>query len=174
MIRYRRAKPADAAEMANVHISSWRETYADFWPTTTIEELPLRFKNRVELWQTVTALSDQDTFVADHADYGVVGIMNGGPARDSEFNGQCEVYCLYLLQAFHGQGIGYRLLADFFSASRERGFRSSYAWVLDQNPAIAFYERTGAILSNHDKKEEFGGVTVRELRVAWSDIAIEP
>lgn len=168
LVTFRPATVADAAAMAHVHITSWREAYAGLMPAEVIAELPLKFKSRHELWQAVTARADQVSLVAEHRDYGVIGIMNGGAARDAEFEGQCEVYCLYLLQAFHGQQIGYRLLRDFFAACRDRGYKGSYAWVLEGNPAIEFYRRTGASLSGHVKKEEINGATLQELRVEWA------
>lgn len=167
LMTFRRAAPQDAAGMAHVHITSWQETYTGLMPDAVMAELPLRFKSRYELWQTVTARTDQDTFVAEHPDYGIVGIMNGGAARDAEFAGQCEIYCLYLLKAFHRQGIGFRLLQDFFAASHERGYQGAYAWVLKGNPAVAFYQRTGAVLSDHEKQEEFSGTKISELHLTW-------
>lgn len=170
-VSLRKAVSADAAGMANVHISSWRETYTGLMPQPMIDELPLRYDSRYKLWQKVVEVPEQVSFVAEHEDYGIVGFVNGGKARDDELADACEVYCLYLLQACHGQGVGYELLRKFFAECRQLGYSSSYAWVLEGNPTIRFYERTGAKLRGDGKTEECFGAVLKERCFVWEDIA---
>ena len=53
-ITIRKASVDDAAEIANVHINSWREAYKGLLPQEFLDERPLNFKNRYELWKKVT------------------------------------------------------------------------------------------------------------------------
>ena len=165
----RKAKFEDAAEIANVHINSWREAYQDLLPQDFLNDRPLHFKNRYELWKKVTQNS-QMTYVAESKESGVVGFINGDSARDEKFKGQVEVFCIYLLKKFHGQGVGFRLLKKFFETSIEKGFHQSYLWVLKDNPTIKFYEKAGASFTGDIIKDNIGGIEVEELCYHWSDI----
>lgn len=167
----RKATYDNAAEIANVHINSWREAYQGILPQDFLDDRPLDFKNRYELWKKVTENS-QMTFVAEEADSGVVGCINGGNARDEKFRGQIEIYCIYLLKKFHGRGIGYSLLNKFFETSKEKGFEKSYLWVIKNNPTINFYERAGAEFTGDIIKDKIGGIEVEELCYHWSDIGL--
>lgn len=175
MITVRKALPEDAAEMANVHISSWREAYTELMPPKLIADLPLQFKRRYQLWQAITPLAEQVTLVAEHRPSNgptqVVGLVNGSTARDEvpslAQHNYCELYCLYLLEAFHQQQVGYRLMQEFARASLAMGYDAGYVWVLEGNPAQGFYERTGAVLTGAEKVEEMGGRQLKELALAW-------
>jgi RimJ/RimL family protein N-acetyltransferase/ribosomal protein S18 acetylase RimI-like enzyme len=174
VVNIRRAKILDAAEIANVHINSWREAYKNILPQDFLDKRPLHFKNRYELWKKVTANESQITFVAESPEHGVVGFINGANARDEEYKDYSEVWCIYLLQQYHGRKIGLRLLKAYFDIAIEKEFTKGYLWVLKDNPTIKFYEKTGARLTNGVKRDEIGGQEVEELCYAWDNIDIAP
>ncbi|MGK0367797.1 MAG: GNAT superfamily N-acetyltransferase, partial [Thermoproteota archaeon] len=129
-ITIRNAVFEDAAEMANIHINSWRETYGYILPKEYLDERPLYFKNRYELWKKVTVNSSQISIVAECSDNGVVGFINGAKARDTDKEDCCEVWSFYLLKKYHGKKIGYNLLQEFFKKQLALGFSNAYLWVL--------------------------------------------
>lgn len=45
-IKIRKATEEDAAEIANVHINSWREAYKGLLEEDFLNDRPLQFKNR--------------------------------------------------------------------------------------------------------------------------------
>ena len=169
-IEIRIATPADAAEIANVHINSWREAYKGLLPQEFLDDRPLYFKSRYELWKSITLNDPQSTYVVESQDYGLIGFINGGEPRDQGYADYVEIKCLYLLQRFHRQGIGFKLLKTFFSYALEVGYSQGYLWVLKNNPSIHFYEKTGAKLSKDNKKDRIGGTEVEELRYVWSSL----
>lgn len=171
MITIRPAVPEDAAEIANVHVSSWRETYVGLVPDATIANLASTYRNRYQLWQQITPLKEQVTLVAEHGDDGVVGFVNGGKARDQAHEGRCELYCLYLLQKYQGQQVGYGLLREFFAKSQQRSFNSGYVWVLEGNPALSFYQRTGATPTGDGKTDQCDGAELKEVSLVWDEAA---
>lgn len=173
MVTVRNANPADAAEIANVHINSWREAYKGLLPQSFLDDRPLNFRNRYELWRRVTSDDSQTTFVAESKDHGVVGFINGKDARDSRYKDYAEVWCIYLLMHYHGKGIGLQLLKAYFDVFAARGFTKGYLWVLKDNPTIRFYEKTGARRAKEVKKDSIGGQAVEELCYVWDDIRIE-
>ncbi len=168
----RKATTADAAEIANVHISSWREAYKGLLPQSFLDERPLNFKDHYELWKRVTVDESQVTFVAESKDHGVVGFVNGKEARDGSYKEYAEVWCIYLLQQYHGKKIGLQLLKFYFDVFAERGFKKGYLWVLKDNPTIRFYEKTGARKVDDIKKAVVGGQEVEELCYVWDNIKL--
>ena len=172
-MKIRKAITEDAAEIANVHINSWREAYKGLLPQTFLDDRPLYFKNRYELWKRVTADQSHATYVAESDNSGVVGFINGYTARDKGYEDFAEVYCIYLLQKFHGQKIGFRLLKIYFDALLEKGYKKGYLWVLKDNPTIRFYESTGAKLVHDIKKTVIGGLDVEELCYVWDNINLD-
>jgi len=171
-VTIRKATFEDAAEIANVHINSWREAYKDLLPQDFLNERPLSFKNRYELWKRVTQESGQVTFVAESQEHGVVGVINGSNGRDAGLEDWCEVWCLYLLEHYHGKKIGFNLLQAYFDAHLENGFSKGYVWVLAGNPSMKFYERVGAINEGRVKEAEIAGQKVTELMFCWADLSL--
>jgi ribosomal protein S18 acetylase RimI-like enzyme len=51
---------------------------------------------------------------------------------------------MWLLQTYHGQGIGYRLILELLAFARQHGYQTAYLTTsLQQQQAIAFYKRVG-------------------------------
>lgn len=171
-ITIRKATVEDAAEIANVHINSWREAYKGLLPQEFLDERPLNFKNRYELWKKVTQNPDQVTLVAESAEHGVVGMVNGTNGRDVDKKDWCEVWCIYLLEKYHGRKIGFNLLKQYFDIHVDKGFTKGYLWVLDKNPTIKFYEKVGGRYDGKDKGIEIAGKKVKELMYEWESIKL--
>jgi len=55
-----------------------------------------------------------------------------------------ELKRMWLLEAYHGLGIGYRLITQLFDFARERGYlRVRLQTSFEQTRALAFYKRVG-------------------------------
>jgi ribosomal protein S18 acetylase RimI-like enzyme len=166
----REANHQDAAEIANVHINSWREAYVGLLPQEFLDDRPLFFKNRYQLWKKVTRDEEQVTFVAECSENGIVGFVNGKTARDPEYKDHAEVYAIYLLKKYHHQGLGFQLLKNYFDVFKARGFTKAYLWVLDGNPTIEFYKKAGGVYKGHSKEENLAGQKMTELCFIWDDL----
>lgn len=171
-ITIREATVEDAAEIANVHINSWREAYKGLLPQDFLDERALNFKNRYELWKRVTQNPNQVTLVAESTEHGVVGMVNGTNCRDEDKKDWCEVWCIYLLEKYHGKRIGFNLLKQYFDIHSDKGFSKGYLWVLDNNPTIKFYEKVGGRYDGRDKEGEISGQKVKELMFVWDEIRL--
>ena len=169
-ITIRVARVDDAAEIANVHINSWREAYRNLVPQGFLDEKPLEFKNRYELWKRVIPSEGNTTFVADSKDHGIVGFVNGVVASDGPHKGSVEVLCIYLLKKYHHKKVGFGLLKSFFDAYRKLGFDKAFLWVLADNPTSSFYERAGGKFTGESKKDDIGGQSVTELCYGWNSL----
>ena len=122
------ASPADAAAIAAVHVTSWRETYAGMLPEGIIANNSA--ERRLALWERVMREGTRDVFVATGERGEVVGFICGG-AMPAIIRGRAPipghdayVDALYVLSCAHGRGIGRALISALAERLRERGFRS--------------------------------------------------
>lgn len=150
MIGVRRARPADAAAIAVVHVAGWRSAYAGLLPDGYLAGLnPARHAAGYEaairrgagVFVAVAAGRD----VPERARVGttseVVGFATVGRARTALADGEVET--LYVLDDWRDRGVGRRLMRAGAAHLQAEGCRSAFLWVLRDNPNRWFYERLG-------------------------------
>jgi ribosomal protein S18 acetylase RimI-like enzyme len=72
----------------------------------------------------------------------VVGFAVYGPSRDEDLPDAGEVVAIYVLSAYYGRRIGYRLMNEAFSRLSE--YNTVFVWVFEKNErAIRFYHKYG-------------------------------
>jgi len=167
MITIRPATPNDARAIAHVQVQTWKTAYrgviADDFLDAMSED------DRTHLWSEILQRPEQATFVAEAEEHGVVGFANGGPERDGREDFRGELYSLYVLPDWHGQGIGRRLVATFARWLIDSGCDSMLVWVLADNPFRRFYERLGGKLLG-EKDIQIGQQTLGEVAYGWDDV----
>ena len=135
------ATPADAADIAHVHVATWRSAYRDLLPTDFLASLSE--SQYEERWTRTLGDPDTRIYVAESAS-GIVGFASGGPERAGETGFAGELYAIYVLQEAQGHGHGRRLINASVRGLRELGLADMIVWVLRDNaPARKFYERLG-------------------------------
>jgi ribosomal protein S18 acetylase RimI-like enzyme len=166
----RPAREGDGPGIANVHISSWRDAYKGLLPQDFLDKLPLDCGRRMGWWQKV--ISEPDNFVLRVAESKkeIIGFACFQAGRDQGMESLAEMGAIYVFERFKGRKIGFSLLSSGFKQMKERGFRQGYCWVLEGNPTIKFYERSGAVFSGQTKDDEIGGQVVRELAYRWDSL----
>ncbi|MFT2705831.1 N-acetyltransferase family protein [Clavibacter zhangzhiyongii] len=103
----RPAVPADADGIAEVHIRTWRETYAHLLPASYLDGLDVA--TRAEQWRgTLTSSSGAPPFVA-LLDDRIVGFALAGPARDEDPPRPFQLYAINVVASAHGTGAGQAL-----------------------------------------------------------------
>jgi GNAT superfamily N-acetyltransferase len=135
----RRAKPADARQIAEVHVRTWQAAYRHAFPAEVLESLSVdegeidRWRDRLEQGMSV--------WVAE-ADGRLAGFVSIGPSRTEEQAG--ELYAIYVLPEDWGTGAGAGLMAQAKEWFAREGYATAMLWVLTDNPrARRFYEREG-------------------------------
>jgi len=156
----------DAAAIAHVHVHSWLTTYKGLVPEEYLASL--NEAERVPLWQDWLT-RDISVFVAE-IEGKVVGFAGGGPVREPLANYDAELYTIYLLEEVQGRGIGKELLSAVAKSLVGKGHTSMLVWVLEQNPAVGFYEKTGAQRLT-SKQIEIGGASLNEVALGWPDLS---
>ncbi len=145
-VEIRPAVAADAPAIAQVHVTTWRETYAGLLPDDLLAGLSV--ERREAQWAAQIAVADAPgntsrVLVATAPGRGVVGFASCGPEREPEHGFDAELYTIYLLAEFHGRGIGRELFVRTCEQAVAVGFRSLRLWVLEGNPTAGFYAHLG-------------------------------
>jgi ribosomal protein S18 acetylase RimI-like enzyme len=126
----------DVAAIAEVHMTSWKESYTHllspgFFDSRTPERAVSRWVD------TLAGPSAPPVHVAT-LDGTIVGFSGSGPSQDEAPVRDLQLYFIYVLAAHHGVGAGQRLLEAAL------GDAPASLWMVKDNPrALAFYRRNG-------------------------------
>lgn len=159
----RRAKPSDAAGLANVHDLAWREAYRGVIPGVTLERMIQ--KRGPRWWRLAAAARARSLVVLDMGDR-IGGYASFGPSRSLGLPHRGEIDELYLEPIFQGLGLGARLFEAVRRELAAQGLKSVVVWCLaDNERGCRFYEARGgrAVARNETR---FGGVPLD--RIAFS------
>ena len=167
----RPATQGDEHQIARVHILSWQEAYQGLIPQHYLDELPSEMEGRVKMWKSILSNPKRWTWVAE-SHQGIVGFILFGPPRDPGMDEFIELGAIYLLASEKGKAIGYALLSAGFMKMRNLGYKRAYCWVLENNPTIKFYDRTGAKYSGQKKEDNIGGKELNELAYQWNSLEL--
>lgn len=173
-IRITRAGLADARRIAEVHIASWRETYAAMMPAETLDALDL--SEWAERWRGY--LSDDDpasaTFLALDETGAAAGFGYCRRQRSEKllalgFSG--EFASLYLLRRIQRRGVGRRLIGAMARRLLAQGCDSAGLWVFrDAAHARRFYESHGAAPAGIEGVWEIYGMALPDMAYGWRDL----
>lgn len=141
MVTLRDATPADAWDIAAVHVGSWQVGYRGLLPDQLLDGLSVLDRER--WWHE--ALSNpgaRSTLLVTEA-HAVLGFAAVGPDRDGA-RATGELYAMYLDPGSWGQGIGRVLHTAALTRLRAFGYQWARLWVLAGNRrALGFYRREG-------------------------------
>ncbi len=175
-LNLRVARPEDSRALAQVHIETWRHTYAGMVPDHYLASLTLDGEARIwRRWINARGARESilvvETLPGDAAleQSRIVGFGHAGPARDRSPSHDGEVYTLYVDIDWQGRGVGRQLLSQLFAGLSRAGMGSAIIWVLARNPSRFFYEAVGGERFA-ERQERFAGVLLDEVAYAWSDL----
>ncbi|WP_413290757.1 N-acetyltransferase family protein [Bdellovibrio sp. HCB337] len=167
----RRALSGDEETLANVHVQAWQEAYKGLVPQAYLDALPSELTERTENWKRSLVNAKRWIWVATVSDK-IVGFTIFGLPRDENRETFIELGAIYLLEKYKNKGIGFALLSAGFKLMSEQGYQKAYCWVLENNPTIRFYERSGATFSGQKKPDEIGGKSFNELAYEWDSLKL--
>jgi GNAT superfamily N-acetyltransferase len=157
----RPAVRADVDAIAEAHVKAWETTYPGIFPESVIESFT--HERRQAQWREWFAgpPARSALLVAECAGV-VVGFAHTGPFRGGvEPSPDGELYAIYLRQEAQRSGLGRRLFEAALDALRAARFDAMRCWVIEGNPAAAFYEKLGGVRVA-SQTFEAGGTTMTE------------
>lgn len=145
MITVRRGEAADAAELAELAATTFRETFA---AANTPEDLALHLAQSYGPAQQATELADPGilTLIAIEGRQmtGFAQVCRSEPPPCVATDGAMELWRLYVSQSWHGRGVAQALMQAVVDAARAHGATSLWLGVWEHNPrAQAFYRKAG-------------------------------
>jgi ribosomal protein S18 acetylase RimI-like enzyme len=176
-MRIREAELRDTTAMARVSIDSYRAAHRGQVPEESLTKLTYEESERN--WaRAIRELSEDDEcqefiYVAENDKGLIVGAAMGGPERSDHPLYTGEIYFLYLLPAYHRQGIGRLLVIRVVERLVEQGMSSLLIRVLKVNdPARRFYEALGGhLVPDVEEQLEEGGAVLVQLAYGWRDVS---
>lgn len=149
----------DADELAQLHVTIWRDTYTGLIPQEKLDGLdPVDGAKRWRAWLT-SAEAPRVVGAFDRSSGALVGWICIGKARDDDAPADVELQVLNLGKAHHGTGLAHELM------TRELGDQEAYLWVVDGNErAQAFYRKHGFELDGVGKDDTSGSYDLRMVR----------
>ncbi len=159
VIDVRPARRSDAAELAVVYASAWREAYSGIIPALTLEKMIVRRSAR--WWAEIVG---KRALLVLEVGGSVAGYASFAPAAGRAHAGAAEIQELYLAPEYQGIGLGLRLFAAALKRIRGRGYGRVLVRALAENDrANGFYARHGGRLIARTE-ENLGG---RALPCLW-------
>lgn len=169
----RPARGGDAAAIAAVHATAWRETYATLLPPQMRDGAPEA--ERARRWLRILSACDggmTEVFVV-RQESEIVGFCGIAPQRAAPLAAQGwagEITALYLLARVQRQGLGRMLLATAAHRMLDCGVARASVWVLSANEAARrFYEAAGGtLIASRRELRPDGGLD--ETAYGWPDL----
>jgi GNAT superfamily N-acetyltransferase len=168
-LQIRPARLDDAADVAQVYIDSWQDTYPGVLPNALL--LAMTARGQTARWQATIRNHPQETVLVADSRHGIVGMASLGAARDPALGFDGEVYTLYVDPAYYGQGVGRALLEGAFAVLRESGRTSCMIWAHAKNHARYFYQAMGGRLIA-ERTARLMGEPCPELAFGWKELAL--
>src|SRR5215218_1600352 len=159
----RAAEPADAIEVARVHVRSWQRAYRGLLPDDHLDGL--RAEDRAARYTFGQSREDSPATLVALEGGAIQGFATVGSAREEADRHLGELLGLYVDPSSWGRGIGRRLVAEARGRLTQRGFTEAILWVLAGNErAERFYRADGWIHDGAGREEEIWGVSAEEVR----------
>lgn len=164
LVETRRACPADAADIADIHDAAWRAAYRGLIPGAELEKM---IQRRGAVWWETALRRGSRIIVLTFGD-AVAGYAHVGRNRARGLPYEGEIYELYLRPEYQGLGFGRRLFVGARKELAAAGFEGMTVWALAENePALGFYRALGG-RGVARSSEAFGGQNLEKLAFGWN------
>jgi ribosomal protein S18 acetylase RimI-like enzyme len=165
------AGPADAGDLARVHVTSWRETYPGLLPPGALARMSIPAHARRFRLELLRAQAGQVTLLAEGED-GAVGYVSGAVIRSGGRAADAEVFTLYVLRQAQRLGVGEALLRASARVLKAEGAKSLMLFVLSGNErARRFYEHLGGEAFAEVASKGWGA-GLMETAYRWADVSV--
>jgi GNAT superfamily N-acetyltransferase len=168
MLKIRQATRLDYRGIAKVQVDSWKTTYAGIVPDAYLKSL--NYDDKEKIWTRILeqGFEYSCTYVVENESNEIIGFASGGKERSGKYTFDAELYTIYLLKGYQGNGLGKRLFSIVCSDLYEKGYSSLLVWFLKDNPSRKFYESLKPEIV--DKATILiSGVSLEEYAYGWKN-----
>lgn len=138
----RERKKEDCKAIAHITTRGWNETYKGIVPDYFLEELKHNENERATQMTNKFDENDNNQIVLE-VNGKVVGFCNFGKSNDEEIENCGEIFALYILSEYKGNGYGKKLVEYAQEKLKEMGFDKFIIACLKGNPSNEFYKHIG-------------------------------
>jgi len=164
-IHIRPARREDAAALARIQVDSYRSAYAGIFPQEYLDQFSYDGQE-VDWLELLTSGHPDVILIAEAGDALPAGYAVGRTQASYDAPYDSEIVSLHVQRSLHRRGVGRRLVSATAGNLAAHGCTAMMLWVLEANPARAFYQRLGAIQLDGRKPM----INAYEVAFGWPDI----
>jgi L-amino acid N-acyltransferase YncA len=173
-VTIRPGREADAEGIANVHSTSWRNSYRGIVPQSYLDEM--HPEKTIERWRDAAAgkILGVHLLVAEEAGK-VIGFETYGPAREPAFGYLGELYAAYFLPEAMGKGLGTDMMKTVVRDLSAQGLKDMIVWVMETNErGRRFYEKAlgGSVVPGSRKSFDIDGAEIWEIAYGFRPLPL--
>lgn len=142
-IEIRKANINDTKDIADVNLNTWCISYKGIVPDEMIKKRLNQRDNYIKRLEN--RINNGELFYVAVFDDRIVGMMSIGESTNNDYPNVGEILTLYLLNEYHGLGIGKKLLRYGFRELVKLGYQNAIICCLKENPTCKFYEHMGGV-----------------------------
>lgn len=144
----RRPALPDAAQIAELHVATWREAYSHLLPEAFFTDEHVQ--SRHQMWHRILGNPREEWSISIAESMGqIIGFAFFGPSfgrEGQELPRNRQLFSIYVSAQRHGTGVGQALL------DATAGDGPAMLWVAKGNPrAAAFYRRNGFVFDGAEQ-----------------------
>jgi len=170
LLRIRVGTIADIEAVSRAYAQSWKTTYAGLVPEPFLKGMTPEAAAQIFADSLKPNSYSYFFHVAETPGGRIVGFADGGKERSRPESGIGELYAIYLLKEFQGQGIGEKLFQAATQSLMNSGMNTMIVWVLEQSPYRKFYESMGGKLEPGIKRLDVVNEQIRLVPYRWGDL----
>ncbi len=159
----RPAKPADAMDVARLHVRSWQAAYRTLLPDDYLDQL--RPEDRAQRYDFANLDPQKPWTVVAAEESSIYGFATTAPSRDLDLADYGELCALYVDPEQWGRGIGVALMsaarAHLFQLDFKMRFYGFWREIFARN---VFYQTDGWMPDGLRRTDSVWGITVEEIR----------
>jgi L-amino acid N-acyltransferase YncA len=164
--KIREANVNDAEEIATVYVRSWKESFYSLIDPEYLTNLTA--KSRTDVWRGIIDKKFCHTLVVEDENSSIIGFISGGKFR-SKKSCDSEIYAIYLLKPYQGQGIGTKLRNDLSRILMKEGYKSLCIWVFKEITNNRYFFTNGSVKIEEDDIK-IGNEKITQECFYWKDM----
>jgi ribosomal protein S18 acetylase RimI-like enzyme len=170
MIQIRRATINDSIGIAHVQVDSYRTAYTGIFSPAYLDHFT--YEEQAQDWYDWMMNKPRDLIYVAQSESGeILGYALGRPGKTTIQPYDCELLALHVRQDYQQQGVGQNLMVKMAEQFQAQGCHSMMLWVLEKNPARAFYEKMGGTLISEQEVEVGEDERAIEVAYGWAEMA---